>query len=387
MVNLKIPENIKQFIDTSIPVNFHHIIYKIDDDDWNYLIDSDGIQKIISSLKNKYKIEDTVSNDEIKYKWVGVSLFYRYYFNQYHNAIAVLASLYNLMIEYQIENKKWIHKGLPLVFIRDFHMLLHNNVLAKRFALLTLCEDSIGGKMTAGKLKKNEAGIYSRLTFYHGMSDDEIENYFSQINELYDGNNIDTHFPEWILQNLNSSWLVEFPTASEQMIFTPNILYIKYLFESLHNDSDGKRLELLAEYILSIIPGFRTYRRKRTPSTDYDIFCAIEGNPMDFRSELGRYMICESKNWNKPADFTTIAKFCNVLDSVKCKSGIIFSKNGVSGEGNEKYAQREILKVYQRNGIIVLVIDEQDLQEVANGNNFITIVRNKYEKIRFDFSN
>ena len=45
---------------------------------------------------------------------------------------------------------------------------------------------------------------------------------------------------------------------------------------------------------------------------------------MDFRAELGRYLVCECKDWaDRAVDFTAIAKFCRVLDSAKCKSAKI----------------------------------------------------------------
>ena len=153
---------------------------------------------------------------------------------------------------------------------------------------------------------------------------------------------------------------------------------------SLENDKDGKLLERLADYLLSLIPGFRTYRRLRTPSTDYDILCSVDGMSLDFRAEMGRYLICECKNWKKPADFTAISKFYSVLESAKCKGGIIFSKKGISGQGETKYAERELLKAFHRSGITVLVIDYSDIKKVSKGENLLAMLRSKYEKNRFD---
>ena len=110
----------------------------------------------------------------------------------------------------------------------------------------------------------------------------------------------------------------------------------------------------------------------------------MEGFEVDFRSEFGRYFVCECKDWNKPADFTTFAKFCRVLDSTKSKFGIIFSKRGISGEKTAKDAGREQLKVFQDRGMVIIVVDENDLQKVAKGTNFINILRQKYERVRLD---
>jgi hypothetical protein len=141
-------------------------------------------------------------------------------------------------------------------------------------------------------------------------------------------------------------------------------------------------LEQLAEYILTCMPGCRTARRLRTPSTDYDIVCAMEGLESDFRSELGRYFICECKDWNQAADFTSFAKFCRVLDSVKARFGIMFSKNGLSGTGKREDADLEQLKVFHDRGMVIVMFAEGDIDSVIRGTNFISLLRSKYEKVR-----
>ena len=132
------------------------------------------------------------------------------------------------------------------------------------------------------------------------------------------------------------------------------------------------------------MPGCRTTRRQKTESTDYDIICSIEGFEVDFRSEFGRYFVCECKDWERPANFTMFAKFCRVLDSVKSRFGILFSKNGISGEGETKYAEREQLKIFQDRGMVIIVIDSNDLSYVADGGNLMNLLRAKYEKVRLD---
>jgi len=83
-------------------------------------------------------------------------------------------------------------------------------------------------------------------------------------------------------------------------------------------------------------------------------------------------------------DFTTIAKFCRVLDSAKCRSGILFSREGISGEGETRDAEREQLKVFQDRGMAILVVDQSDLDAVAAGENLIVMLRKKYEQVRLD---
>jgi hypothetical protein len=177
--------------------------------------------------------------------------------------------------------------------------------------------------------------------------------------------------------------MTELPSPEEANVYVVNTHYIKTLLNRL-GDGKGGALEQLAEYIMMCMPGCRTARRQRSLSTDYDIVCSIDGYEVDYRSELGRYFVCECKDWKTPADFTTMAKFCRILDSVKSKFGIIFSKKGISGEAHSRHAEREQLKVFQDRGMVIVVIDENDLNDIANHANFVNLLRRKYERVRLD---
>jgi hypothetical protein len=133
-----------------------------------------------------------------------------------------------------------------------------------------------------------------------------------------------------------------------------------------------------------MIPGARAYRRRKTPSTDYDVVGSFEGPFLDFRSEVGRYFVCECKDWKKPANFTTFAKLARVLESTRSRFGILFSSKGLSGKGKTKDAEREQLKVYSQLGMSIVVVDEKDLDRIQKGENFLSMLRSKYETIRLD---
>ena len=79
--------------------------------------------------------------------------------------------------------------------------------------------------------------------------------------------------------------------------------YVQYLLKQL-GAPDGKALERLAAYLMSCMPGCRTRMRAPTGSSDHDVVCSMEGFEVDFRSELGRYFVCECKDWESPANFT-----------------------------------------------------------------------------------
>jgi hypothetical protein len=113
----------------------------------------------------------------------------------------------------------------------------------------------------------------------------------------------------------------------------------------------------------------------------------MEGFEVDFRSEFGRYFGCECKDWIDPADFTVMAKFCRVLDSTKARFGILFSKAGISGNRTLRDARLEQIKIFQDRGIVILVVDLEDLKQIASGASFTELLRKKYEEVRLDLRN
>lgn len=64
----------------------------------------------------------------------------------------------------------------------------------------------------------------------------------------------------------------------------------------------------------------------------------------------------------------------------------MFSTHGISGVDGDRYADRERLKVFQNRGIVIVVVDENDLERLSKGANLITMLRRKYEEIRLDLS-
>jgi len=245
--------------------------------------------------------------------------------------------------------------------------------------MLTTCEDAIRDK---GHIPA-ESGVYFRSVWTFGLSHAELSRYAAEIWEAYRGNTGEAVFPEWILQGLDHQWMAGYPSSLEAGLYIITVSYARRLLNQL-GSGDGKALERLAHYLLSSIPGCRAYRPQKSHSTDYDVVCALEGADLDFRSDLGRYFICECKDWQSPADFTAFAKFCRVLDAAKCRFGILFSKQDISGKGKATSADREQLKVFQDRGLVVVVISEADLRRLVSGANLITMLREKYESVRLD---
>jgi hypothetical protein len=295
-----------------------------------------------------------------------------------HEALALFWALYQQTLLAQ-KSGKYVHKGLPLVWIAECFARLDSPVHAKRYLMLTLCEDALREK---GSVSPDNTGIYFRLV-WGGLPDQELRRYATEFYRLAQDHPNEALFPEALLQRIDQRWITDFPTAREASRYWINPLYVSHLLVQL-GAGDGHALEMLAEYVMSCMPGCRTMRRKASWSTDYDIVCSMDGFELDFRSELGRYFVCECKDWQTPANFSVMAKFCRVLDSTKSRFGVLFSKSGISGAGRTEFAEREQLKVYQDRGMVIVVLDLGDLTSLQKGANLIHLLRERYEAVRLD---
>ena len=338
----------------------------------------DSGPRVITQLSFRFPAATFFADGKAQRAWEVCGLYYLSR-QRVYEALAVFRALYRAQVLAQ-DDKLYLHKATALVWISECFGMIGFPVHARRYLMLTLCEDAIQWK---GTIPADTTGVYFRLVWNHGMSDADFQRYAADFWRLYQNNGPDRLYPESLLQEVDNRWQTVLPSPGEAFYYAVNDLYVRRLMSVL-SDGSGLALERLAEYLLSCMPGCKTKRRVASGSSDYDIVCSMEGFDVDFRSELGRYFICECKDWSLPADFTTMAKFCRVLDSIKSKFGILFSSAGITGAGKTAYAEREQLKVYSDRGIVIVVLDSKDLQAIAAGANLIWLLREQYEAVRLD---
>jgi hypothetical protein len=342
------------------------------------LVQRDGAAQLVKRLPTIVPLND-VARPEGEGVWQACGYFY-FSLGRYNEALGVFSAMYDQMLTYQLQRNNRIHKGMPLVRMSECHSRLNHPALTKRYLMLTACEDAIRGK---GSINPLNTGIYFRLVWERGFSHQLLDQYAGEIWRIAQRHPKESLFPEWLLQKLDQDWMIEFPSVEEAGLYFATIPYARWLLGKL-GSNQGKSLERLAHYLVSLMPGCRAYMSPKTYSTDYDVVGIPEGLGLDFRSELGRYFLCECKDWQQKADFTTIAKFCRVLDGAKCSFGILFSKHGITGIKRTTDAAREQVKVFQQRGMVIVIVSEADIQAVAEGANFITLLRKKYEDVRLD---
>lgn len=281
-----------------------------------------GVGLLVSELPSLVHLQSPPLTIEHK-MWEVVGACYRQR-QRSHEALAIYSKLYDHLLAAQEAAGTWYMKGTPLVWMSDCYAAMGCTAISQRYLMLTLVEDAIFGH---GEVSPTETGVYFRLVGRGWLSDADLMRYASKIYQLYETSPEAALYPEWVLQQLDRDWITQVPTPQEAGVFAPNLRYINRMISDL-GDPSGKTLEALADYLMSCMPGCRTMKRKQSPSTDYDLICSVEGLELDFRSELGRYFVCECKDRLGPANFTAMAKFCRVLDSVKSRFGILFSRKG-----------------------------------------------------------
>src|SRR5262249_43399716 len=153
-----------------------------------------------------------------------------------------------------------VHKGMPLVWMSDCFRQLGFPVHAKRYLMLTLCEDA---QQANGIIRPETTGVYFRLVWLHGLSHNDLARYGNELYELSRKLSTEALFPEALLQRMDDGWLTETPSPAETLHYLTNPYYVDHLLKRL-GDGAGEALELVAEYLMSCMPGCRTRRRDRS---------------------------------------------------------------------------------------------------------------------------
>jgi hypothetical protein len=334
-------------------------------------------------LRSKATFQDHESCTGTTAIWeVFSDLFHKQ--GRYFETLLISFELYHSMLEQERSEGRRIHKGMPLVRIADAYGKLGYASHEERFLMLTLCEDAIRGE---GIISPSQTGIYYRLVWGVGYSDRQVRQYAQDFYNAYLKKPAHKFFPEGLLQDIDQQqrWLLRPPAEAEMPIYEISRAYLEFLLNNL-GDGSGQVLERLAEYVMSCMAGCRAQRRVHSEVTEYDVVCSMNGNHFDFRTEFGRYFVCECKDWNKRAGISVLAKFCRILDATKARFGILFSSAGLSGMDDASRATREQQKIFQDRGLVIVVVDATDIRHLIEGANFIRMLRHKYEVVRLDLN-
>jgi hypothetical protein len=149
----------------------------------------------------------------------------------------------------------------------------------------------------------------------------------------------------------------------------------------------GDRLEQLVSYLFAVESGFEVLGSAQSPDSQTDVIVRNRHEDAAIAS-LGDYLIVECKNWEDPASAPIIREFASRLRAAKVKSGVLVSKEGITGtksKGRGTGARETISKEYLQDSTAILVLDETQLTDLAAGKfKLSTELLEQFEKVRFD---
>ncbi len=338
---------------------------------------------ILRFLKTKISNKRYIGKDRVEYmvlwEWVAKTFEEQ---KRIDEAKAVFETLYNVLTRVQIKEKKYIHKGMPLVWLCDYAHLTYQPWISKRFILLTTIEDSIA---SSGKIDPNKTGSYWRAVHRYGIQDSVFRKYATDAYKIFGKNSDFGKFPEWILLNLKNDIPIEYPSNKEINLYPLNRPFAKYWFDNITSEimKKGTPFEDFCSFLLSCIPGFEVSSRFKTSDYHFDALIRNKTNAMDYRSDFGNYIISESKNWSNPISPQEVAYFASKLFFHDFKAGIIFSQKGLTGENQNKNATLTLIKSFYKIGRIIMVITESDIKEVISKKSLVDLLQSRYEESRF----
>jgi len=195
----------------------------------------DSTARLLEDLPSRFSPQEVGNTGSQQRAWELIGLLHLHT-GRIHEALALFWRLYQHMLAAQIGGQR-VHKGMPLVWISDCFLQLRCPVHAKRYLLLTLCEDAIEGK---GTIPPDFTGAYFRLV-WRGLPDREFRRYAARFWELASADPKAAMYPEALLQRVDDDWLTEVPSATEAFVYLANESYITWLLGQL-GESRGEAL-------------------------------------------------------------------------------------------------------------------------------------------------
>ena len=141
------------------------------------------------------------------------------------------------------------------------------------------------------------------------------------------------------------------------------------------NMAKKRSLEDLAQYLFSCIEGLEVVSRNaRGPSEEVDLIVANESKNEFFR-RLGNPLLIECRHRRKPVSSKDIRDFHGKMNSMAIDTALLFSLKGITGD---KYDAQSALRDVKKEKKNMVVIDMNDLLEISQGANPITVIRNAF---------
>lgn len=314
------------------------------------------------------------------------------------SALDILINAWNRFGDIQREENQRIYRAALAFYLAKKYLQLDDKGAAFRWALLAQADDILGEHE-----KRGGAGKQLLLTAL-GMAEENLsllnEIASSNLSKVHVGNNGDWTKPEayaedavlkFALTHPETAHLFTADSSLSEFPITP--AYYSALFQKLNNNNilaadKGKSLEDLATYLFLLIPGLCPRRNVLDKYQTYESDLVIRNlsrHNKPVTEILGRHFLVECKNWESPVGVSDVGYFLYRMRLTHVEFGVIFAKNGITGDREEEKAARSIIrKAFHEDRNICIVIDEKDLIALKSRQfSFRSLLFDRVEEIRF----
>jgi len=147
----------------------------------------------------------------------------------------------------------------------------------------------------------------------------------------------------------------------------------------------GDTFEDLADLLFSAIPFLRIRgRQKLTKTSEIDLVVEYIGHDgKTFFDNWSDFILVECKNWSGSVGAPQIKKFSSNMSDLKMDLGVIFARNGVSGDTNSD-AQCAIRDIYKQHDRMILAVEDDEIAKLLEGKSFYEILEEQAYRRRMD---
>ncbi len=141
-------------------------------------------------------------------------------------------------------------------------------------------------------------------------------------------------------------------------------------------------------YLFLSAGGFQVKTNVKTFDEELDLVVRNLATTNPMLLEFGRYILVECKNIKARVNAKTVRDFASKVVSHSCRTGILISRTGYSGQ-NESVAARDarlaMIKAHQRHQVIIIPLSFSHLHDIVQQRKTLAdVLVQQYEKIRFD---
>lgn len=147
----------------------------------------------------------------------------------------------------------------------------------------------------------------------------------------------------------------------------------------------GDAFEEFAGVLMEAMPFIRVRERNlRSRTNELDLVVEYTGaDETKIFDKVSSDFLIECKHWSEPVGSDPVGNFIQKMSKLSVDFGIMFARNGITGaEETDGYGQ--IRDAFIQSDKVILVVDDEDLERILDGESFYHILDEKYYNSRFD---